>query len=264
MAVTKISDLIDTEVMADTISAQLPNTIRFAGVAPIDCSLEGQPGTTINVSKYKYIGDARDVAEGAAIDYTKMDGISTKRPIKKAAKGIELTDEVVLGGYGDPVGEAVKQIMMAVASKVDNDIVEEAKTAPLKIKCPINLDMIDKIEAAFNHDDGICGVLFVNNLDGAALRKAAGDNWTRASALGDEILAKGAFGEYLGWQVVRTNKVAAGNALAVKPGALKVFLKRGVLAESERDITHKTTRINADQHYVVALVDDTKVVQITP
>lgn len=264
MSVTKITDLIDAEVIADAISAKLPNAIRFAGVAPIDDSLEGQPGGTISVPKYAYIGDAKDVAEGAAIDYSKLNSASVLKTIKKAAKGVELTDEVVLSGYGDPVGEGVRQIMMAVASKVDNDIVAEAKTAPLKIKCDINLDMIDTIESTFSDEDETCGVIFMSFEDVAVMRRQASDLWTRASALGDEMLVKGSFGECLGWQIVRTKKLEKGNALAVKPGAMKTFLKRGATAECERDITHKTTRFNADQHYAVALVDESKVVRVVP
>lgn len=46
--------------------------------------------------------------------------------IKKVGNGVELTDEALLSGYGDPMGEAVSQLAMAVASKVDNDVIAEA------------------------------------------------------------------------------------------------------------------------------------------
>lgn len=268
---TQLAQMIDPEVMAQMISAQLPKAIKFGGIAPIDTTLEGRPGSTITIPKFKYIGDAKDVAEGAAIDYTMLETTSDKYTIKKAGKGVKLTDEAVLSGYGDPVGEAQKQVRMSIASKVDNDIVEAAKGTTLSVAHAIDIDLIDQLEATFEdapdaieeEDAGTVGVLFLSYKDTAKLRKAAGSDWTKASDLGDNILISGAFGELLGWEIVRSKKIVEGEGLAVKSGALKTFLKRNVLAEKERDIDHKLTKFNADQHYVVALVDETKCIKIT-
>lgn len=267
---TKLQNLIDPEVMAAMISAQLPKAIKFHGIAPIDSTLQGQPGSTITVPKYNYIGDAKDVAEGAAIDYTALDTEAAQYTIKKAGKGVKITDEAVLSGYGDPTGEAQRQIRMSIASKIDNDIVDVALTASLSIEHDINLDLIDALEAAFvdapdnfeNVDS--TGVLFLSYKDAAKLRKEATDGWTRSSDLGDRILVTGAFGELLGWEIIRSMKIEDGHGFAVKAGALKTFLKRGLLAESGRDMDHKLTKFNADQHYSIALVDESRIVKIEP
>lgn len=47
-----------------------------------------------------------------------------RKELKKAMKAVELTDEVVLSGYG-PVGEANNQIAKAIALKVDNDAMDD-------------------------------------------------------------------------------------------------------------------------------------------
>lgn len=268
---TILAQMIDPEVMGQMISAQLPKAIKFSGIAPIDTTLEGRPGSTITIPKFKYIGDAEDVAEGAAIDYALLETEDAKYTIKKAGKGVKLTDEAVLSGYGDPVGEAQKQVRMAIASKVDNDIITAAKETSLAVAHAIDFDLIDQLEATFEdapdaieeEDAGTVGVLFLSYKDTAKLRKAAGSDWTKASDLGDKILISGAFGELLGWEIVRSKKIVDGEGLAVKTGALKTFLKRSVMPEKERDIDHKLTKFNADQHYVVALVDETKCIKIT-
>lgn len=270
MAVTKLENMIDPEVMGAMIQAELPQALKFTGIAQLDTTLQGRPGDEITVPSYKYIGDAVDVAEGSAIDYDLLETTTRKISIKKAAKGVELTDESVLSGYGDPVGEAQRQVRMALASKIDNDVLAAAFKAPLTLAdADIDMDLIDKIEATFvDAPDAIegqttdqMGTLFLSYKDAAKLRKAAADNWTRASQLGDNILVSGAFGELLGWEIVRSNKVEDGQFVAVKPGALKIYLKRELLAESARDIDHKQTKFNADQHYGVAIDNDALIVR---
>ena len=262
--------MIDPEVMGAMIQAELPQALKFTGIAQLDTTLQGRPGDEITVPSYKYIGDAVDVAEGAAIDYDLLETTTRKIGIKKAAKGVELTDESVLSGYGDPVGEAQRQVRMALASKIDNDVLAAALEAPLTLAdADIDMDLIDKIEATFvDAPDAIegqttdqMGTLFLSYKDAAKLRKAAADNWTRASQLGDNILVSGAFGELLGWEIVRSKKVEDGQFVAVKPGALKVYLKRDLMAESARDIDHKLTKFNADQHYGVAIANDALIVR---
>lgn len=267
---TRLQNLIDPEVLAAMIAAQLPKAIKFSRIAPVDDTLQGQPGSTITVPKYKYIGDAEDVAEGDPILYEALETDSDQYTIKKAGKGVKITDEAVLSGYGDPVGEAQRQIRMAIASKIDNDIVETALTAPLAVQHDINIDLIDALETAFvdapdNFENvDTTGVLFLSYKDAATLRKEAAQNWTRSSDLGDRILVSGAFGELLGWEIVRSMKIEDGHGFAVKSGALKTFLKRGLLAETGRDMDHKLTKFNADQHYSVALVDESRIVRIEP
>lgn len=268
--ITFLNSQVDPEVMGQMVSAQLPKAIKFSGIAPIDTTLAGQPGSTITLPKFEYSGDAKVVAEGAAIEMDALTTATQTATIKKIAKGMAITDEAVLSGYGDPVGEIQRQIRMAIASAIDNDIVAVAKTATLTVASTVSLDLIDQLENTFIEapdaleEQGFTqGVLFVSYEDAATLRKAAGVNWTRASELGDNILVSGAFGEVLGWTIVRSKKIVDGEPIAVKPGAMKTYLKRQALVEFDRDITKKQTYFTGDEHYVVAIVDDTKIVRVT-
>ena len=274
--VTVLENLIDPQVMTAQISAKLPKAIKFTAIAPIDPTLEGRPGDTVTVPRYKYIGDAVDVDEGAAIDYSMLTTDTDTFTIKKIGKGVKITDEAALSGYGDPVGEAQKQIIMAIASKVDNDVLATAMKARLTLSTGVDVttvDMIDSIEAAFNDDTSdysvedenpVTGILFMNPKDVNKLRKAAAENWTRSTDLGYNILINGTFGELLGWQIMRSKKIKEGSALAVKPGALRIYMKRDVLPEKGRDMDRKLTKFNADEHYGVAIYDDTKLLVVNP
>ncbi|HFO0396918.1 TPA: N4-gp56 family major capsid protein, partial [Streptococcus pyogenes] len=97
---TKMAQMLDPEVLADMIDAEVGKAIRFAPLAEVDTTLEGQPGTTLTVPKWDYIGDAEDVAEGEAIPMTQLGFKKTTMTIKKAGKGVEITDEAILSGYG--------------------------------------------------------------------------------------------------------------------------------------------------------------------
>lgn len=273
---TTLEQMIDPEVMGEMILAQLPKAIKFGAIAPIDDTLSGRPGDTITVPRWKYIGDAKDVAEGAAIDYAKMTNSTDTFTVKKAAKGVKLTDEAVLSGYGDPVGEATRQIAMAIASKLDNDTLATATKSRLTLASDdfTKLDFIDTIEAAFiddtsdnnfeGDDANAQGVIYMNPKDVNKVRKAAAQDWERATALGDSILSTGVFGGVLGWQFIRSRKVPVGSAIVAKPGAMKTYLKRAVQSETGRDMDAKSTKFNADMHYGVAIYDDTKLLAIKP
>ena len=262
--------------MGEMILAQLPKAIKFGAIAPIDDTLSGRPGDTITVPRWKYIGDAQDVAEGGAIDYEQLTNSTDTFTVKKAGKGIKLTDESVLSGYGDPVGEGTRQITMSIAAKVDNDTLATASKARLTLSSAdfTKLDFIDQIEAAFiddtsdnnfeGDDANAQGVIYMNPKDVNKVRKAAAQDWERATALGDAILSTGVFGGVLGWQFIRSRKVPVGSAVVAKAGAMKTYLKRAVQAEKERDIDHKLTKFNADMHYGVAIYDDTKLLVIAP
>ena len=263
MAQTKLEQMINPEVLADMVSAELPKAIRFTGVAPLDYTLQGQPGDTITYPVFKYIGDAKDVAEGAAIDFELLETDSDNFTVKKVGQGIEFTDESVLSGYGNPVGEGVRQIAMSVASKIDNDILEAIQSTSLTANAEkLDGTFIDAIEDAFNSEDGDTGVIFLNPKDFRALRANMMEEYTRASALGDSVLVRGVLGEVLGWQLVQSNKLEEGKPVAVKPGALKTILKRGFLGESDRKIDTQTTRFVGTQHYTVGLVDESKALKV--
>lgn len=128
---TKIEDLINPEVMADMISAKIPNKIVVSPFAKIDTTLSGIPGDTITIPKYTYIGDAVDVAEGIEAETVKLGTTTSEVKIKKAMKAVEITDEAVLSGYGNPIGETNNQLALAIASKIDNDAMDALQGATL-------------------------------------------------------------------------------------------------------------------------------------
>lgn len=265
MTMTMMANMVNPEVLKDMISAELEDAIRFAPLARIDRTLQGQPGNTVTVPRFEYIGDAEDVAEGVEMGTAVLTTSTQQATIKKAGKAVELTDESVLSGYGDPIGEAGKQLRMSIANKIDNDALDALSTTTLTSNASGGLT-VEAVEAAqdlFNDEDQEAMVLICSPKAAAQLRKDAAQNWTRQSDLGDRMLVSGVFGEVLGAQVVRSRKLDDKTAYLVKRGALAIYLKRDVAVESDRNILAKTTVISADEHYGVVLEDESKAVKIT-
>ena len=275
MTQTKLAQMINPEVMTDMISAKLPKMLKFTPLAFVERTLVGRPGTTVTVPKWEYSGDAKDIAEGEAITPDQLTTDKSTMTIKKAGKGIELTDEAVLSGYGDPIGQATHQIALAIANKVDNDLVEEAKKATQFVaEAPITGDALDKALAVFADEEDARYVALINPEDAIALRGNAAKEWVRGSEIGANIVVSGTFGEFKGVQIVRSKKVDKGKGFLVKIsavdtdtddvakyGAFVINLKRDVVIETDRDILKKTTVITGDEHYGVYLYDPSKVVK---
>ena len=275
MTQTKIAQLVNPEVMADMVSAKLPKMIKFTPLAYVERELVGQPGNTVTVPKWEYSGDAKIIEEGAAIEPDQLTTKKSTMTIKKAGKGIELTDEAVLSGYGDPIGQATHQIALAIANKVDNDLVEEAKKATQYVDdAPTTGAALDKALAVFADEEDARYVALINPEDAIALRADTAKEWVRGSEIGADIVISGTFGEAHGVQIVRSKKVDKGKGFLVKVsavetdtddvakyGAFVINLKRDVAIETDRDILKKTTVITGDEHYGVYLYDPTKVVK---
>ena len=123
---TKLANLINPQVMADIIAAELPKKIKMSPFAVVDTTLQGVAGNTITIPKFAYIGEADDVAEGIAAGTTVLTATTSQATVKKAVKAVELTDEAMLSGYGDPVGEATRQLTLSLADKIDSDCMTAA------------------------------------------------------------------------------------------------------------------------------------------
>ena len=272
---TKLAQLIDPEVMAPMISAKIPKAIVATPFAKIDTTLEGKAGSTITVPKYLYIGDAEDLAEGVTADKTKLETSSAEYSIKKAVKQVELTDEAVLSGYGNPVGETNSQLAKSIASKVDNDVMEALKGAQLtkSFDNAISYDNIVDAIDVLGEEENVPKVMFIHPKQVATLRKDT--NFISNDKYPDNVIMNGEIGKIANTRIVVSKKARnEAGTLFLNPivelrpetqtgdetAAVTIFLKRNANVETQRELGNYTTLIGVDEHYVVALTDESKVV----
>ena len=278
MAQTKISNLINPEVMADIISGKIANKIRVTPYAKVDTTLQGIPGDTITVPAYAYVGDAEDVAEGVECGTTVLTASTTKAKVKKAMKAIEITDESILSGYGDPVAEANSQLYKAIASKIDNDCMKALLGATTRVydgsSAKIGYNPIVEAIDLFEEEENSEKVMWVNPKQVTDLRKDA--NFLSADKYQAGVALSGEVGRIANTRIIASKKIVLDGTSAFytcpivkletdaevenEMPAITVYLKKDVGLEVERHSLKRTTSISVDEHYAAVVSNASKVV----
>ncbi len=273
MSTTTISELVNPLVMSDMISAKITKKLVVTPFAKVDDSLVGVAGDTIVVPQYAYIGDAEDIAEGLEVGTTKLVTTTTRATIKKAMKAVELTDEAVLSGYGNPIGETNNQLALAIASKVDNDAMDALLTAQKEFSATsiINYDgIVDAIDL-FEEETNSPKVIFVHPKQLTQLRHDP--DFISADKYSAETIMTGEVGMIANTRIVPSKKVPVVDGNYVNPivqiengldsdeaAALTVYLKRDTNVETQRESLRRVTDISVDKFYTVVLSNSAKVV----
>lgn len=261
---TKIGNLVDPQVIGSMIDKKLINAIKFAPLAEVHADLVGRPGDTVSLPSYGYIGQAVTVTEGTDIPIKQLTATTTPVKVSKVGIGVELTDEAVLSGYGDPLGQSVYQIAKSIADKVDDDLVtalDGNQTNVVTLSAAFKPDDVADALVKFGEDVDEAGQVIVVDAAGyATLRKSTG--WIPGTELGANIIMNGVVGSIYGCQVVVSDRVST-DYYIVRPGALAIYLKRDTMVETDRDIVAKSTVITADKHFASYLADPSKAIKIT-
>lgn len=280
MAVTKMENMINPEVMGDMINAKIEALLKITPYAKVDTTLQGVPGDTKTVPSWNYIGDAEDVAEGAEVGLTQMTAASTTFTVKKAMKAVGITQEAINSGLGNPVGQAEAQLAKSIAGKVDNDVLDAAYTASMtvgdgtaKIGYAGVVDAVTKFE---DEEDGIEKVMFIHPSQEATLLKD--DQFLSADKFTAGVAVNGAIGKIAGCWVKKSKKVKLETDHYVCPiikmepdsaeteytedelPALTIFLKKDTSIDHEWFPKKQQHDITAARYYGVALTNAAKVV----
>ena len=246
---TYLSSLFNPQVVADLIDVKLTDNMVFAPLARIDYTLQGRAGNTVTLPYYSYIGAASSVSEGYDIGIRKLTQSTSSVTIVKYGVAVQLTDEAVLSGYGDPIGEAASQIALSIDDAMDtallaalaaNSVSEQNYTGASTGLVP---DDIPLALAKFGEDnDGPKNLLVTPDFYAKLIGTPASTNWIPASEIAAEVKIRGMVGMAFGCNVIVTNRLKASeNAYIVKPNTLAVFIKRGSMVETDRDILNQST-----------------------
>lgn len=282
-AYTKLTDIINPEVMGNMIEAKISTLCKITPYAKVDTTLEGVPGDTKTVPSWNYVGDAEDFSpeDGNEMETAKLTASSTTFTIKCAGKSIAIYQTAINSGLGDPIGQANAQLAKAIMGKVDNDVMDAAYTATTKVTATGQIGykgIVDAVAKFEDEEDGIEKVMFIHPNQEATLLKDA--DFLSADKFTGGVAVNGAIGKIAGCWVKKSKKVKKDSTSAywVNPiiklepdsseteytetelPALTIFLKKNTQVDHEWFPKKQRHDITAAKYYGVALTNASKVV----
>ena len=263
MPATKRTNLIDPKVLGAYLDVKLIDAIKLSPIVNVDNTLVGQPGSKLELPKYEYIQAAEEIPEGQAMVPVALNATSEEVQVIKAGKAVSISDEAMLSAYGDPVNEIGNQLLLAMADRIETDLYNvmrnnaKAEFTHDAQGAKFNKDVVADALVKFNEDIEGEMYLFINAKDFAELRK------DKDFVHVDNGVLTGARGMIHGCTVVVSNRVQAGEAYIMKPGALALVMKRNVIVEADRDILKGMNVYACNEHYAVQLRYDDRVIKVT-
>lgn len=292
--VTTSADLIIPEVWADAVGPTILGKAVMAPLADTDDQLVGQPGDSVTFPKFGYIGDAEDLEEGVAMEADALTMTDSKATIKEVGKAVKLTDSATLTALGNPNSQARVQIALAVARKIDADLIAaavyehtnggggdtEPTTAPLELEVTgaLTWNVLTRGFALLGdaYDPSEVAGIVIHSKQHIQLLND--DNFISADKFGPgAVLLRGQVGSIGTMPVIVSDRVPAvtdvdsgtgGNqaghkSLVILRGALALKYKRRPIVETDRDIMARINYITTNAHYATKRVNDLGVVAIT-
>lgn len=262
---TKMEALVDPEVLAPMVETNFGDALAFLDVMDVDRTLVGQPGTTVTIPQYGYIGKATVVAEGDAYPIKKLSTSTVNYTIHKYGMGVTLSDEALLSAYGNPMPETVKQLGQAIAESYN----DEMSTALSKIEAnmthkygKLGYDSVAQALTLFGERENKQGVkfLYVNSKQLSELRLNA--NFLPYTSEGVNVQRTGALGNIWGCEVVLSDRVPEGESYIVCRGYATLLLKREIQVESKRVQENGTYLVTANKHGMVSIRDKRKAIKL--
>lgn len=270
---TKLSNLIDPEVMADMVQAKVEKAVTVLPYAELDQTLVGRAGSTITIPRFVWDGEAVEIGEGEEIPIRKLGTESAEYKVKKIGIGADITDEAVLSGHGNPVGQATTSMANSILAKLDEDAHEELlkSTNVFNANDVVSYNAIVDAIGMFQAEGAIDMVMLVNPDIVTTLRKDP--NFIDRTKYGNQVMMNGEIGMIGNARIVPSRRFAGVGGfhysaiiLTNDPmhnddlAALRYIIKRNTNIEVDRQSRKRTTEITGDQIYVVALTNESKVV----
>ena len=238
----------------------LSTAVNTRNLMTIDNELAEKAGMTKTINTYTYSGTAEEVAEGAgnssrgAITF-----VGNDYKVKVVQQAFDYTDEDF---YKDPsiVDNGLKGANQVMVNKMTSDFITECGKASISHEfTAFGYDAIVDGIAKLNIEDESQLFVVIPNAWKADLRK---DPDYVAARMG-EVVYNGQVGTVAGLPVIATKALdTVNNGFVMSKEAVKLFMKKDVEVEQDRDKDTRTNSIYLRAVYLAALVDATKICRL--
>lgn len=238
----------------------LTTAVNTRNLMAVDTTLAQEAGMTKTINVYTYSGEAEELGVGegntnrGSIAYEGKD-----YTVKMVQQAFDYADEDFMkdNTIVDSMLKGANQVMV---NKMTSDFITEAKKATLS----------HSVGAALSYDGVVDGIAKLNIEDESGLFLVIPTAWKAdlrkdadyvAARMG-EVVYNGQVGTVCGIPVIATNALAD-EAFIMSKEAVKLFMKKDVEVEQERDADTRTNSVYLRAAYIVALVDATQICKLT-
>ena len=234
----------------------LTTAVNTRSLMTVDNELQQEAGMTKTINVYTYSGEAEEVGVGegntnrGSISYEGKD-----YTVKMVQHAFDYQDEDFMKD-NTIVDNMLKGASQVMTNKMTSDFIAEVNKATLKVEAELSYDAIVDAIAKLNVEDE-SGIFVIVNPEGkATLRKDA----DYVAARMGEVVYNGQVGTIAGIPVIVSKAVEA--PVVMTKEAIKLFMKKDVEAEQDRDADTRTNSVYLRSAYICALVDATKICKI--
>lgn len=242
----------------------LTTALNTRSLMTIDNSLTSNAGMTKTINVYTYSGEAEELAAGVGNTASKRGSITyvgTDYTVKMVQQAFDYLDEDFMKD-NTIVDNMVKGANQVMVNKMTADFITECGKATLSQTfakgAAIGYDVIVDAISKLNLEDESGIYIVIPNTWKAALRKDA----DYKSARMGEVVYNGQVGTIAGIPVIAT-KALTNKAYVMTNEAIKLFMKKDVEVEQDRDADKRKNSVYLRTAYICALVDATKICAIS-
>ena len=237
----------------------LTTAVNTRNLMSVDNSLTQEAGMIKTVNVYTYTGTAEELAAGVGnSNRGSIAYVGTDYTVKMVQQAFDYQDEDFMKDNAI-VDMGVKGATQVMTNKMTADFIAECAKATVSHSADtFGYDAIVDAIAKLNIEDESKLFVVIPNSWKADLRK---DEDYKAARMG-EVVYNGQVGTVCGLPVIATNALTDA-AYVMTAEAVKLFMKKDVEVEQERDADTRTNSIYLRAAYVCALADATKICKIT-
>ena len=241
----------------------LTTALNTRSLMTIDNSLTANAGMTKTINVYTYSGEAEELAAGVGNTASKRGSITyagTDYTVKMVQQAFDYLDEDFMKD-GTIVDNMLKGANQVMVNKMTADFITECAKATLTQTftkgSTISYDVIVDAISKLNLEDESGVFIVIPNAWKAALRKDAD---YKAARMG-EVVYNGQVGTIAGIPVIATKALTTA-AYVMTNEAVKLFMKKDVEVEQDRDADKRKNSVYLRSAYICALVDATKICKV--
>ena len=242
----------------------LTTAVNTRNLMTVDDSLTQEAGMTKTINVYTYTGEAEELAAGVGNTASKRGNISytgNDYTVKMVQQAFDYTDEDFMkdNTIVDNMLKGANQVMI---NKMTSDFLTECAKATLKQTftkgSAIGYDTIVDAISKLNLEDESGVFVVIPHAWKASLRK---DQDYKSARMG-EVIYNGQVGTICGIPVI-ASKALTTKAYVMTKEAVKLFMKKDVEVEQDRDKDKRINSVYLRTAYISALVDATKICEIS-